>query len=252
MATSSSTNLPVADITGAALFLDFDGTLVGFADNPEEVAVPPRLGDWLSSLKQRTSGALAIVTGRQIASIDDFLSPLILPVAGVHGLEKRLPDGRRMSQPVPADAFGAIVDRMKAFAARHEGLLVEDKGASAVLHFRRRPELEAICQEAAHAALGPSSDFEVKPGHCIVEIKSALANKGTAVQDFMALAPFKGRRPIFVGDDVTDEDGFREVNKMGGMSIKVGHGDTLAKHRFASPDTVHQWLAQLTAPEKTS
>lgn len=233
---------PLIDLERSALFLDFDGTLVGFADRPEGVHVAPEAVDHLARLAGRLSGALAIVTGRDIATIDTFLSPLRLPVAGVHGLAMRHGDGRIVEHDVQASDLDAIAAGMDAFAAGQEGLIVERKSKSVALHYRLSPAAGDDCREMAGRAAGRLPGYKVLEGKFVYEVRSDAADKGRAIAHFLEGAPFAGRIPVFVGDDVTDEDGFDMVNARGGLSIKVGEGETSARYRLDSPDDVVGWL----------
>lgn len=227
----------------AAFFLDFDGTLVEIASHPERIRLDEATRAVIAEVHKAAGGALAIVTGRDIAVIDRFLRPLHLPVAGVHGLTRRDAGGRLFAPQSAAAFLDAAEPRLGALACANEGLLVERKSASIALHYRARPELEAVCIATVEASARGWDDIEIKRGKMVVEAKTGRADKGTAVRDFMAEPPFKGRQPVFAGDDVTDEDAFRVVNELGGLSIKVGEGETLASYRVASTAAFLGWLA---------
>lgn len=223
-----------------ALFLDFDGTLAELAPQPEAVQVAADLIPILTQLAAQLDGALAMVTGRRLTDLDGFLAPLQLPAAAEHGAQRRLPGGQviRLASP----DLQAVVRLATALAARHSGLRVEIKSAAVALHYRQAPELETqalrLMLEAAHSAPG----LELLRGKQVFEVKPAGISKGTAIQAFMAEAPFAGRLPLFAGDDVTDEDGFSAVQLLGGHGIKVGEGATLAHYRCATPAALRQWL----------
>ncbi|MES2361190.1 MAG: trehalose-phosphatase [Pseudomonadota bacterium] len=223
-----------------ALFLDFDGTLAEIASQPELVQVPADLADTLRHLAGRLGGALAIVSGRRLADIDGFLAPLLLPVAAEHGAVQRLSNERTVHHATPD--LHDIARVALALAAQHAGLHVEIKSAAIALHYRHAPELESLCLEAMAEAVKRTPGVDLMQGKCVVEIKPAGVSKGTAIQAFMAEAPFAGRVPVFAGDDTTDEAGFAAVQSMGGQGIKVGAGDSLAEYRCASPAMVRQWL----------
>lgn len=228
-----------------ALFLDFDGTLVDLADHPEAIVIEPTMVATLEALSKATGGALAIVTGRDIANIDRFLDPLVLPVAGIHGLTRR-DAGRRVHLPPDGDAFLDAVERALApFVERETGLLIERKTASIALHFRARPDLEGECVARLETLAEDFSGIEIKRGKMVVEAKPDHAHKGTAISDFMAEPPFKGRMPVFAGDDVTDEDAFRAVNDLNGLSIKIGEGQTSAQHQVARRTDFIAWLGRM-------
>lgn len=229
-----------------ALFLDVDGTLLEIMERPDDVRAAPRLRRLLATAADALGGALALVSGRSIASLDTVFDPLRLPAAGLHGLERRDADGRVHYPTGYARRIAAARSTLLEFVQSAPGLLLEDKGAALALHYRGAPALEAECRRRiglAREAAG--EDFHVQHGKMVYELKPSGRDKGTAVTDFMAEPPFRGRRPVFVGDDVTDEDGFRAVNALGGTSIRVGHSDESAAHRVAADvAAILDWLNQ--------
>jgi len=227
--------------TDAALFLDFDGTLVALAETPEAVHVPPALVPLLGDLHDLLGGALAVVSGRQIDVIDRLLAPLRLPAAGEHGVQRRDADGRMQEQRAPD--LKAVLDAANELARVHEGLLVERKHAAIALHYRRAPQLEAVCRGAMARVIDGQPQLELMHGKFVFEVKLAGINKGVAIDAFMHEAPFAGRVPVFAGDDTTDESGFSVVQPRGGVAIKVGAGPSQALHRLDSPREVLEWLA---------
>ncbi|MGE3246710.1 MAG: trehalose-phosphatase [Beijerinckiaceae bacterium] len=232
----------------ASLFLDFDGTLVDFAAHPDEVVLPIRVRDDVARIGLKLGGALAIVSGRRIEDIDRFFAPLILPVAGVHGLFRRDSGGVLHSADFDAKALENLAGRLRGFTATEPGLLLERKPGSVAVHYRLRPELAAVCAEALVAAVGEtgaSGLFHVMHGKMVVEARASDMTKASAIAAFMREAPFAGRVPVFAGDDVTDEDGFREVETLGGVTIKVGTGTTLARYRVGSIGEFRDWLHHL-------
>lgn len=235
---------PLPDLDGSALFLDFDGTLIGFADDPAGVAVPGEVHRLLERLVAATAGATALVSGRRIAALDALLAPARLPAAGLHGLERRDAAGRMHVIRAPGDlAHSALGERLKAFADAHPGVLFEDKGLAVSLHYRAAPAHAPAVQEYARslaADIGP--ELTLLEGHSVIEIKPAGADKGTAIDAFLDEPPFAGRRPVFIGDDVTDEHGFAIVNARDGLSVKVGAGTSAARARLAGPLDVRAWL----------
>ncbi|WP_442783437.1 trehalose-phosphatase [Collimonas fungivorans] len=233
------------DFAADALFLDFDNTLVDFAPLPESVVVPPDLITTLQRLQRAANGALAIVSGRPLKQIDHFLSPLRLPVAGVHGAERRSADGRMTQLAVPD--IERLLVCLQPLTLQHAGLLLEVKRGALALHYRRAPHLEQICVQAMSEALAHEQGFSLLRGNMVVEAKAADADKGKAIAAFMEEAPFAGRRPLFIGDDITDEVGFAWVQSetAGGLGIKVGLGPSLARARIASPAAVRSMLAQV-------
>ena len=226
----------------AALFLDFDGTLVALAETPEAIDVPASLVALLGDLHHQLGGALAVVSGRQIDSIDRFLAPLRLPAAGEHGVQRRNAEGHIQEQRAPD--LTEVLDIANELARVHEGLLVERKHAAIALHYRMSPQLEAVCRDAMTRAIDGKPQFELLHGKFVFEVKPAGINKGVAIDAFMSEAPFAGRVPIFAGDDTTDESGFAVVQPRGGVAIKVGSGPSLALHRLESTRAVFEWLVQ--------
>jgi len=216
-----------------ALFLDFDGTLVDIAPEPGAVVVHCSLVPTLTSLQQYLGGAVAVVSGRPIREIDQYLAPLQLPVAGVHGAERRGADGD--VDRSPASPLEVVLEAATGLALRHPELLVEDKGTSLALHYRRAPHLEQACLDVMEQAVAQSPGLALLRGKMVVEAKPVGASKGTAIEAFLREAPFIGRTPVFVGDDVTDEVGFSTVQRLGGLGVKVGEGPTVAWQRLQHP-----------------
>lgn len=232
-----------------AYFLDFDGTLVDIAERPEGVRVKRELVSLLVDLSRATGEAVVLVSGRPISDLDLHLKPLKLRAAGLHGLEYRLDrDGPVKNCGPSSTALDPVRPSLRAFAAGHKGVLIEDKGVSLAIHFRRAPECEAQARRAAKSAcrdLGPA--FACLPGKMVYEIKPRNAHKGQVVEKFMNIMTFSGRRPVFIGDDITDEDGFRVCNAKGGISVRVGASDkpTDASFRLGNVEEVEDWLGHL-------
>jgi trehalose 6-phosphate phosphatase len=231
-----------------ALFLDVDGTLLEIVDRPDEVEAAPRLKRLLAAAHRSLNGALALVSGRSIASLDLIFAPLCLPAAGLHGLERRGADGWVHYPSGFPDRLAEARRLLVELVQSHPGLLLEDKGATLALHFRNAPELAGECHrriEIARAAAG--EEFHVQQGKMVLELKPSGHDKGTAIASFMAEPPFLGRQPVFIGDDITDEDGFRVVNELGGLSIKVGAAmETSARLYAASVTQLVSWLEHAT------
>ena len=229
-----------------ALFLDLDGTLLEFADEPEGVEVSARVRDLLVRLNRATGGALALVSGRTMEDLDRLLAPLKFPVAAVHGLERRDGDGRTTRTPVDDEAFRTLEAVLDRFVEANPDTLLEPKGLTLALHYRKRPELEeTVIREVDQALREVTSDLQVIHGNKVVEIRPGGGDKGSAIVAFMAEAPFRGRTPVFIGDDATDEDGFRTVNELGGISVKVNSGESVARSRLTDVDAVLSWLEEL-------
>lgn len=230
-----------------AFFLDVDGTLVEIAARPDLAEATPRLIELLRRLPARVGGAMALVSGRSIASLDQMLAPLALPLAGLHGLERRDATGCVHHAMADEERLHGAKNELWAFAERHPGLLVEDKGPAVALHFRAAPALEAEVRarlEDIVARLGDA--WCLLRGKKVLEIKPTGRNKGSAIEEFMREAPFAGRVPVFIGDDVTDEAGFAAVNRLSGHSIGVGVGDdSQATWHIAEVGAVLDWLASL-------
>ena len=232
-----------------ALFLDFDGTLVEIAPAPCAVAPAPRLRPMLAALAVRLGGAVALVSGRPLADLDWLLAPLVLPAAGLHGLERRRADGAILRAEAPEEALAAARARLADFAARTPGVLLEDKGLTLALHYRGAPERAADCRRAARdAAAVAGGALHLLEGKMVVELRPEGGDKGAAIAAFLAEPPFAGRTPVFAGDDRTDEDGFAVVAARGGISLRVGDGrDSVAQYRIASVEALLDWLAALAA-----
>jgi len=257
VADGTGTAAPLEDLAAGsidphaiALFLDFDGTLVGFADHPEQVFLLAETRAALTLLSGALGGALAVVTGRDIGVVDGFLAPLRLPVAGVHGLKRRSADGALHEAVVDGQVLGALHDRLARLVEISPGLLLERKSASVALHYRARPELEGRCIAAMDEAVAGLAGLHLMRGKMVIEAKADGSDKGGAVEEFLAEQPFAGRRPFFAGDDVTDEDAFAAVNARGGVSIKVGPGPTAARYRAADIADFLAWLQGLAETVK--
>lgn len=230
---------------GWALFLDVDGTLLDIAQRPDQVDTHKIDCELVEGLQRAADGALALISGRSLVQLDELFAPLRLAAAGQHGFERRDVQGRRHRHRFPAEMLKPAAQAIRDFAGRHQGLVFEDKGASVALHYRLAPELADAALEAvrsAAAALGGM--VEVQGGKMVWELKPAGADKGSAIEEFMREPPFAGRTPVFLGDDATDEHGFRVVNRLGGHSIKVGDGDTAARWRLADPAAARAWLRE--------
>lgn len=226
--------LPTLD-TNDALFLDIDGTLIDLAPTPDAVIVPPGLPGTLRQLGARLGGALAILSGRKLSDIDHLLEPG-LTCAAEHGMMIRTPDGVVTSQVQRPAGYAHWLKVFNRYAKEMPGLLVEEKEFSLVLHYRRAPEHEEELRNLVHQLLADSGDATLLPAHCAFELKPRGGNKGDALAGFMSMAPFAGRRPIFIGDDVTDEPAITKANELGGAGLHV-------KRDFGgSTEAVREWL----------
>lgn len=246
---SDTSGLPAAP-QEIALFLDFDGTLVEIAPSPDEVRLDRRVPPALDALRSSLGGALALVSGRPVSFLDATLEPYRFDAAGLHGAQIRLDGQIRSQSAVPEEMRGALRDLVR-FANSHVGIIVEDKRISAALHWRLAPQLkdEALdLMRTVAARMGPG--IRLQEGKSVAELVPAEASKGTAIAQLMQEAPYAGRLPVFIGDDITDEHGFEAVNALGGLSIRIGAGETQARLRIASPTTLRAIL--LDAAERGS
>src|ERR1700741_1379479 len=235
-----------------AVLLDIDGTLLDLAPTPREVWVPPGLAKTLNRLLARNNGALALVSGRSLNDIDLIFAPDQFPAVGGHGAEMRIdPD----SEAVPAHApplDKELKRRLAAIAKLSPGILLEDKGYSLALHYRLAPHAESAIYEAVSLIRAdlPEAPIEVLPGKCVCEIKHSDFTKASGVRELMTRAPFKGRRPLFIGDDVTDETVFAIMPDYDGLAFSVGRRAKGVAGHFDSPSDVREFLAHLLDDER--
>lgn len=228
-----------------AYFLDVDGTLVELAPTPDGIRVDARMLDLLVQAYRLCGGALALVSGRTLADLDARLGLKHLPASGQHGLEWRDAAGAGGHHSA-ADDIRAIAPHVRALQHRHRQLIVEDKGMSIALHYRAAPRLGGHLHRSIRALVRSSNrHVEIQAGKRVVEIKPKGWDKGKAIESFMARPPFAGRRPVFIGDDLTDEHGFEVINRMDGVSIKVGSGSTSARYRLPDVNAVLAWLRSI-------
>ncbi len=226
-----------------AYFLDVDGTLIHIADTPQAIQVDPALLDLIDQLHRASGGAMALVSGRSISDLQRHLGLSQLPMAGLHGLQRRNTAGQLRVHAAPPKAKSAIKAALAPVLAKHPGLLLEDKGLTLALHYRQAPALASYVHQLMRRFIAASEEnLELQCGKCVVELKPAGVDKGTAVADYLREPPFKGRRPVFIGDDLNDEHGFAAVNLAGGISIKVGKGPSCARFRLPDVAAVHHWL----------
>ena len=232
-----------------ALFLDVDGCLLDFADRPDAVAVSAPLRASLEALRARLGGALALVSGRSLATLDTLFDPLRLPTAGLHGLERRGAGGTVVEAPPPAPLLEKVRRDARRIADEYPGAVVEDKGAALALHWRQTPAAADAMRAFAQAALPWLKGYRLQPGDHVVELRPASADKGDAIAAFLAEPPFAGRRPVFAGDDLTDEHGFDVVNRRDGMSVLVGaRKGSVARYGLRNPAALRAWLGAEEAP----
>lgn len=227
-----------------ALFLDFDGTLVDIVERPDAVTVDPALPDVLLRLQERLGGALAIVSGRPIAFLDPHFAPHRFDIAGLHGLEHRIGGQLFLCDPDDHPALRELVGRLTDSVAQKPGVLIEDKGCSVAIHWRLAPQEKDFALATARAAIEAlGGEYRVQYGKAVAEILPAAAGKGKVIERFLHQAPYAGRRPIFAGDDLTDENGFKTVNAHDGLSIRIGEGETIARLRLGAPSALRHALS---------
>lgn len=234
-----------------ALFLDIDGTLIDLADTPDGIAMPSELPANLDAVSKKLSGALALVTGRALPYADRLFQPYQFPIAGLHGAERRMSDGT-IDCVTATPEFELLKARLFAETTGWDGVVIEDKGAAVGAHYRQAPErqadLEALMERAAADA---GSEFALQRGKMVLELRPARASKGEALRAFLDEPGFKGRLPVAVGDDLTDEAMFKTANALGGLSIRIGEASlpdgsaTQAKMLISSAAELRDILADL-------
>lgn len=242
-ATPPSPVAPPTDLLdGAALFLDFDGTLVELASTPEGVSVDARLASLLERLSLELQGRVAIISGRPVATLRDLL-PMSMLMVGSHGMEFGSPEGA-IDIAVRPQALDAILSDMHDLAAGCPGVIVEDKPLGAALHYRQSPQAEEVCTALA-TSLAERHGLHLQPGKLMIEVRAQGGDKGTAIERLMREPDMRGARPIFMGDDLTDEPGFAAAARLGGTGILVGPDrDTAAKYRLQDVEATIAWLEE--------
>jgi trehalose 6-phosphate phosphatase len=234
--------LPAADARWALLF-DVDGTLLDFADDPRSVRVSSALLALLQDLHAATDGALALVSGRELDDLDRLFERPRWAAIGLHGLELRQASGSFRRLSVPQASQDRMHREARALAARFDGVQVEDKQLAIALHCRHAPEQLARLHGAAAELIARLPGYELQPGHQVLEFKPAGMDKGRAVLELLQRAPFAGRTPVYLGDDLTDEHAFDAVNRRHGISIRIGERDPSAAHfTLPGPAATEAWL----------
>ena len=223
-----------------ALFLDVDGTLLDFAVQPDRVSLPAGALPIIQAISDRLQGAVALVSGRPLEQLDRLFAPLQLPAAGLHGHQFR---GAAPGQRETSPALDRFKQEAARFAGEYPGVAVEDKGSHVALHWRAAPQAADYVRAFAETLIGNIEGYRLQPGDHVVELVPAHVDKGRAVVTMMRDPPFRGRTPVFVGDDLTDEYGFEAAHKLGGWSVLVGERETSqARYALADPAAVHVWL----------
>lgn len=236
-----------SDIQKFAFFLDIDGTLADIAMAPQLALVPSETRQALSKIFKRTLGALAIVSGRQLSDIDRMLGMKSLPAAGSHGAQLRLASGDLQADDSQRSDFDEIAHKLQAQLAQFPAIMIERKPLSIAVHYRADPDQGTLVRDLADTLLLQFPALKVVSGKMIVEMLPATADKGTAVSRLMSDEPFRGRIPVFAGDDITDEDAFRVVNDLQGLSVKIGSGYSVAKYGFDDSNGFRQWLSDIAS-----
>lgn len=227
-----------------ALFLDFDGTLVEIADRPDAVVVAPMVPGLIEHLVKATGGAVAVISGRRIEEIDAFLHTAIA-AAGMHGSQRRAEPGAEVAVLSDSPQVAQLRQRLHDSGLIGGPIRLEDKGAGIAVHYRAAPDRGDEVSRRMEEAIADLDDLNLLHGKMVVEAKRKGFDKGAAVRGFMEHAPFEGRTPVFLGDDVTDEDGIKACNDLGGFGVKVGEGETAAKYRVDDVAAIIAWLSKV-------
>jgi trehalose 6-phosphate phosphatase len=229
-------------LAGASLFLDFDGTLVELASTPDAVRLGDDVKSLLGRLQDKLSGRLALLSGRSLADVRSYLHPLEVAAGGSHGLELAHACETTVAVQSPPGLAGAIA-KLKRLELDQPGVIIEEKPGGVAVHYRQAPGAEATCREIA-ARIAAEAGMALQPGKMVVELKHPATDKGRALKRFMEAPPFTGTRPIFLGDDLTDEDGFASARELGGAGILVGpERPTHALYRLDDVASVQRWLS---------
>ena len=238
-------------LKGHALYLDVDGTILDIAPSPDTVDVPSDMVPLLRQLASTLDGAVAFVSGRPIRAIDALFEPLRFPTIGVHGGEVRTPEGQLECDQRLAAELAHVAPLLRQGITSLRGVLLEDKGCAIGLHYRAVPDRGREVLKLAElvvAELEVTSDFAIRLGKCVVEICPRRLTKGTALLKMMERRPFRGRTPIYAGDDSTDEDAFDVVNRLGGISVRIGdNAPSAANFRLTDPAQLRRWLLDIAA-----
>ncbi|XXD09109.1 trehalose-phosphatase [Klebsiella sp. R445] len=238
-------SVPPVPTGNYAFFFDLDGTLADIKPHPDQVVIPANALLALRQLVLQHNGAVALISGRSMAELDELTRPYRLPLAGVHGAERRDINGKTHIVSLPDALLKELDEQLQSALEKMPGCELERKGMAFALHYRQAPEYHHEALLLAQQLVKHYPILALQPGKCVVEIKPRGVNKGEAIATFMQEAPFQGREPVFVGDDLTDEAGFNVVNRLGGMSVKVGSGDTQAHWHLPDVAAVQHWLLSI-------
>jgi trehalose 6-phosphate phosphatase len=229
------------------LFLDVDGTLVELTDTPSQTVADPEIKTLLSDVAERLGGAVALISGRKIDTLDALFAPLRFPAAGLHGVERRKANGDFQGASFADSQLDEARAALAALVAAHPGTLLEDKGRNIALHYRMAPQYEEKMRQAVSDIAQPlGRNYHIQAGKLLFEIKPRGFSKATAIKAFMHEPPFNGRQPVFIGDDLTDQDGFAMVESQGGISIGVGDR-VRGQYELADVAAVRNWLQAIAA-----
>ncbi|MGY5956592.1 trehalose-phosphatase [Kosakonia sp. BK9b] len=229
-----------------AFFFDLDGTLADIQSHPDEVFIPADVLARLARLGEINDGALALISGRSITELEQLIKPYRFPLAGVHGAERRDINGQTERVTLPENIIAPLERELRQGVLSLDGVEIEAKGMAFALHYRQAPQHEEAVYDLATKMVTHFPQLAMQPGKCVVELKPSGIHKGAAIEAFLQSPPFTDKTPVFVGDDLTDEHGFKAVNRLGGVSIKVGAGETEAKWRLEGVNEVYQWLESIT------
>jgi len=229
-----------------ALFLDFDGTLAPIVPRPEDAAASTETRQAVERIAELTGGAVAILSGRDLVDLDRRIAPLMLPAAGSHGAVRRDATGTLHRAEISDQELAQAIATLEQFAAPRD-LLVERKTRAVTIHYRNHPEQADHARKLVDEITADTPALRAIHGNMVSEIATRATNKGQALRDFMEEPPFAGRVPVMIGDDTTDEDAFRVAESMGGAGVKIGPGETVASHRFATIDDFLGWLHRVAA-----
>ena len=247
---TDSESLPPIPLQSSAFFLDLDGTLAAIEKRPEWVSIPDNIKQALGVILDGAQGALALVSGRALAELDALCAPLICPAAGVHGAERRDASGQIHRIALSPELMATLGPELNKAITAFPGCHVEEKGMAFALHYRQAEQFKEKIEALAASFIQRYPELTLQPGKCVFELKPRGADKGAAINAFMRESPFAGRTPLFIGDDLTDEAGFQCVNTLGGISIKVGPGKTVAHYHLDDVDKVHRWLLSLAKQQE--